>query len=103
MNDTIIRGTTPTFQINLDFDSTLIKTFFITFVQNDEVVIEKDLSSADIKHDTIAVKLTQEETLALDDTKSLKVQVRVKLRDETAFANEIENIKVGSILKDGEI
>ena len=103
MNDTIIRGTTPTFQINLDFDSTLIKTFFITFVQNDEVVIEKDLSSADIKHDTIAVKLTQEETLALDDAKSLKVQVRVKLRDETAFANEIENIKVGSILKDGEI
>ena len=103
MNDTIIRGTTPTFQINLDFDSTLIKTFFITFVQNDEVVIEKDLASADIKHDTIAVKLTQDETLALDDTKSLKVQVRVKLRDETAFANEIENIKVGSILKDGEI
>ena len=103
MNDTIIRGTTPTFQINLDFDSTLIKTFFITFVQNDEVVIEKDLTSADIKHDMVAVKLTQEETLLLQENKNLKVQVRVRLSDGTAFANEIENIKVGSILKDGEI
>ena len=51
----------------------------------------------------VAVKLTQEETLLLQENKNLKVQVRVRLSDGTAFANEIENIKVGSILKDGEI
>lgn len=99
----IIRGTTPTFEINLNFDANLIEAMYVTFLQGGKVVFEKDITSCEVKGDYVEVKLTQEETLLLNCGCTVAVQVRARLNDGTSLADEINHIKVKSVIKDGVI
>lgn len=62
----IIRGTTPTIEytfktVNVDN----IVTAYLTIMQRGVVIIEKDLSQADIGEKSLSYSLSQEETLSL--------------------------------------
>ena len=106
----MIRGTTPTVTINLDFNSQDIETLYITFKQDNVVLFEKDLDDCTILSETVMCTLTQEDTLKLNETsqnngskKWLNVQCRCRLKDGTCLANEIEKLEILGILKEGVI
>lgn len=104
------RGTTPTLRFEIEDESgqsiptSLIKTLYITFAQDQTVVLERTDA---IKDGNIAsVTLTQQETLALSSgigKYPVTVQLRGKLLDGNIFASQKIALEVEAILKDGEI
>lgn len=68
------------------------------------MTLEKDMSSVTFSDDErISVTLTQEETLAFDAVGTVKIQIRVLLKDGSALASDIVKTTAEVILKDGEI
>lgn len=64
MATTIIRGTTPTIRFhykNVHIED--ITAAYLTIKQNKEVIVEKDMSEANIGEDSMSWLLSQEETL----------------------------------------
>lgn len=104
------RGTTPTntFTTSIDLDGA---TIFLTYSQGGNVVFEKtgdDLTLTSTTEEgvtthTITTTLTQEDTLALNTDMHVRVQIRAIFANGIAVASDIAELKVGEILKDGEI
>ena len=98
------RGTTPA--LNFKFKNNLselnITALFLTFSQNDTVILEKTLEEIEIVDNTIKVNLSQEETLKIEDKKVLHIQARIKV-DEKAYATNIIKTSLNAILKEGVI
>lgn len=67
------RGTTQTLTFTLP-EEIDIAELYITFNQNKGTVLEKSKSDASIDGKTIAVSLSQEDTLKFDDKAGLKIQ-----------------------------
>lgn len=97
------RGTTPTITLNLPFNVSTVRNAEVYFAQNDGLVFEKDMEDCVLSGTTLAVTLTQSETLLLNDDEKLKVQARFVFTDGSVDATEIIKGKVKEILKDGEI
>lgn len=99
------RGTTPTCTFTTNVDLTGC-TVFVTFQQNGQTVIEKtgtDLTiAATDTGSTVALTLTQLETLALEPGRVL-VQIRYVDSFGTADASNIITTTAEAILKDGVI
>lgn len=106
----MIRGTTPTHTITTDIDLSQA-TVYLTYAQGSEIVCEKtndDLVFDSSENDgettyTITAELSQEETLALDSSLQVRIQIRAIFADGKAIASNIMVGTVDDILKDGEI
>ena len=100
----IIRGTTPPIRFTFSDVSPLEMTAaFLTVHQND-VTIEKELSSASSVTDNIIEwQLTQEETLALEAGRLAQVQCRYRFASGAVGALRIYNASVYAVLTEGEI
>lgn len=99
----IIRGTTPTLEFAIPFDTELIDEAFVTLSQNREVVIDKPLQDCECSENKLLVQLTQQETLSLACDCITEIQVRVRLKDGAAMASNIITVDTKRILKDGAI
>lgn len=101
----MIRGTTPThvFTSCMDLTDAAISEIYITYSQRDEVIFEKTIDDVVIEENKIKVKLTQEETLLLDDSDSLEIQAALKFEDGTVVRSKMVRTDVGRILKDEAI
>lgn len=99
----IIRGTTPTLEFTIPFDTELIEEAFVTLSQNREVIIDKPLKDCECSENKLSVQLTQDETLSLVCDCITEIQVRVKLKDGAAMASNIITVDTNRILKDGAI
>ena len=104
------RGTTPRVEIECDFDVSTIEVLYITFVQNNETIIEKTFEDCEIEDSKIACDLTQNDTLKLKASKRdngakdwLEIQVTVKLKNGQRITSKIDKIEVEKVLKDGVI
>ena len=101
------RGTTPTLTFTIDFDISKIVSGYITFSQNDVVILDKVIgeSGVSLSEGLLSVHLTQEETLLFKSApvSPVKVQLRLLLEDEEAIASNIIIFNAGQILKDGVI
>lgn len=97
----MIRGTTPVIILNLpmaiDFE-----VLYITFKQDNNVVLEKSLDDVKIEGTKVVIKFSQKETLTFDGSTSIKVQLRGRV-GETVYASKIVRLSMSDILKDGEI
>lgn len=98
----MFRGTTPTNVFNVDIDLTTATEMYISYEQNKQVIIEKELSDVTVTEDTVSIKLTQAETLTFVPGKVF-IQIRAKFGDGTAVASNIINTTAERILKDGAI
>lgn len=100
------RGTTPTFLIELpdSISVSSIDAAFLTFEQNGDTMLEKDLTAMtlDTTNNTIAVVLTQEETLAFAGDKAVRYQLRFTIGG-SAYATQKWQVTAEQILKDGVI
>lgn len=97
------RGTTPTITFSLPFNVNTVRNVEVYFAQNDELVLEKSMDECVLSGTTLAVTLSQADTLLLDDEEKLQIQVRFVFTDGSVDATEIIKGKVKEILKDGEI
>ena len=61
----MIRGTTPTLEFTLPFDTSLIAEMYITLTQNGTTTLEKTLSDCNCSGTSVSLTLTQEDTLGL--------------------------------------
>ena len=101
------RGTTPTLTFTLPFSCDQLSVVSIAFAQKKmpyakeaEVVLEKALCDCQMNGNTLALTLSEEDTLALDCHYLVEIQLRAKVGDVT-MASEIIPESVGRILKDG--
>lgn len=97
------RGSTPTVEITLDFDTALIEAIYITFRQCGEDLFEKTIDDCELDGNTVSFKLTQEETLGFNAKNCVYAQARIKLNDGTAMVEDIGGFVVNDIYKDGVI
>ena len=99
----MIRGTTPTLTFTLPFEVSVLSEAYITLCQNGNTVIEKCMSDCVCEGDTITVKLTQEETLKLECSHIVEIQIRAKTEAGDAIASNVIQERTERILKDGVI
>lgn len=101
------RGTTPrlVFRFDNEVDLSDITALWIT-IKNKLGTKSKTygLEDAEIDddEDTIALELTQEDTLYFSEGE-LNIQIRVKNSDDAAYASNIVKTTMKRILKEGEI
>lgn len=99
------RGTTPKLVLHLttSIDLNELKEVWVTFESASglkERTFTKARCTIDAEASTLTLQLTQEETLEFS-AGQLKVQARVLLNDESAYASDIVTTTVNEILKDG--
>ena len=128
----IVRGTTPYHSFVLPITSDEIETLYITYMQNNEVVLDKQLgeegveiedsnfetenASVESSNDEevlapsskLTVHLTQEETLGFTFYPAAKkniavIQVRVLDKNGEAYASDPIMERIFGVLKDGVI
>ena len=105
----MIRGTTPQIDFHLPFDTSSIKTVWVTFSQYDEELFTVSTENLTMSGSKIIVKLTQAQTLLLKPEKLLRgsndieIQLRILTNTGDALASNIMRTSAGRILKDGEI
>lgn len=99
----MIRGTTPTLEFTIPFETSLLAEAWVTLSQNKKVVLDKHLSECQCSGNVLTLKLTQEETLKLDCNCLTEIQLRVRTAGGDALASEIMVVSSNRILKDGVI
>lgn len=100
----MIRGTTPKLDFRIPMDVSNIKVLYVTFSQNEKIILDKELSDFSVSDSNIlSLTLTQDDTLAFKHNLPVELQVRCRLRDGTALASKIIRTNVNKILKDGVI
>ena len=96
------RGTTPTNIFNVDLDISDAEVIYITYKQDDTVVLEKTLSDITVEPKRLTVVLTQDDTLKLAPGR-VEIQIRARFRDSAAVASNIIKTTAEQILKEGRI
>ena len=102
----IARGTSLDRYITVDIDLTGAEVVFLTFVQNDRVIVEKSKDDLDISSDHIVFRLTQSETLRFDNSRKsppIEVQIRAGWSNGDRARSNIMTTTSGRLLKDGMI
>lgn len=99
----MIRGTTPTLEFIIPFDTGQLADAFVTLSQNEVVVIDKALTECQCNENKLSVRLTQEETLKLQCDCMTEIQIRAKTLEGEAIASQIIKVNTERILKDGVI
>ena len=99
----MIRGTTPTLEFTIPFNTSVLAEAFVTLSQNGNVVLDKALHECSCQERKLSVKLSQEETLKLDCSCKTEIQVRAKTIEGEVLASDIVVVNTGRILKEGAI
>ena len=99
----MIRGTTPTHRFNVPVDMTDAEVIYISYRQDDRVLVEKTGSDIAVTDRYLEVRLSQRETLLFSDKENIEIQIRAKFSDGTAIASNIIMLPVGEVIKYGVI
>lgn len=76
----MILGSTPTHIFYLPFQVNVIEGVLISYAQKHKVVLRKRTSECILEDKQISVKLSEEDTFAIDDSiPSVDVQIKIKL------------------------
>ena len=96
------RGTTPTIVLHLPFDVSEIRNCEVYLAQG-MLRITKTMSDCILEGNTIALTLTQRDTLMLRAGNRLELQARFVFTDGSVDASNIISISVRDILSEAEI
>lgn len=99
----MIRGTTPTLEFLIPFDTGQLAEAYVTLSQNGQVVLDKALAECNCNENKLSVRLTQEETLKLKCSFVTEIQIRARTLEGEAIASQIIRESTERILKDGVI
>ena len=101
--DDVVRGTTPTLEFKIPFETNAIQNVYITFNQSNQNILEKTENDCIMEGKTITCKLSQTDTLLFDERLNIDIQIRIKTITDEALASNIITESVRQVLKDGEI
>lgn len=96
------RGTTPTHTFTLPFGTDMIQKLHVLYAQDEQVKIKKTEADATFEGNSVAVKLTQEETFSLECKKAVEIQIRVLTLGGEAMNSDIIRVPVDRCL-DSEV
>lgn len=96
------RGTTPINIFQTDVDLTNASVLFITYKQNDKVILEKSIDEVKIQNNIVSAYLSQKDTLLFTEG-IVTIQIRAKFPDGSVIASALIRTSTYEILKDGEI
>lgn len=99
----MMRGTTPTLEFVLPFDTAGLAEVYVTIAQGGKTKAEKTLEDCTAQKCLLSTKLTQEETLSLEADRMVEIQLRVKTAAGDALASNVIRENAERILKDGVI
>ena len=99
----MVRGTTPTLEFTLPFDTSNLAEAWVTLSQNDSEVLTKTLEECKREGRMLSIRLTQEETLKLEHDFNTEIQLRVRTIAGEALASKIITRNTDRLLKDGVI
>ena len=94
----MIRGTTPTHEFTLPFDTSEIDDLRISYGQCDKEIVVKTRDDCRLDGNTVYVTLTQEDTFSFDCKKAIMIQVRVLKMDGCVLSTDVMIDKVGKCL-----
>ena len=95
----IHKGCTCTDTFNFPYPRSEVATLFITYSEEEEVIVEKTVDDCDFLEGKISVKLSQEETLRFGDNACVETQIRGRLIDNTAIKSKIVKVYTDRVLK----
>lgn len=96
----MIRGTTPKHTFTSPIEMELVANLRIIYAQNGRVMFVKELPDCSIDGQAVSVQLTQEETLAMDASQAVEVQMRILATDGNALASKVKRVAVSELLED---
>lgn len=96
-------GTTPTHEFAVTEDFTGATKCFITYQQNGQTVLEKDINDVTITATKISTTLTQEDTLGFAELVPVRMQIRIKMPDGSVHKSEVIKTTTDELLKEGVI
>lgn len=129
----IVRGTTPYQRFLLPVKSEEISEIYVTYLQNEEIILEKDKTTVTITNveelyenasmgedldyeideellnsSQLEIHLSQEDTLKFHFYPAAKkniavIQIRLKTTDSEAYASDPIHERIMGVLKEGEI
>lgn len=94
----MFQGTTPTHKFKVDINTNLINKLRISYEQNGEIVLRKEKKDCQMSGDTIALKLTQEETLKFNAPSNVRVQLHALTTDGNSLATTPVSVPVYILL-----
>ena len=74
----MIRGTTPTLEFTLPFDTSLIAEMYVTIAQGEKTVLEKTLSDCSCSGTSVSLTLTQEDTQKLQQQSRSQAEIQIR-------------------------
>lgn len=102
------RGTTPTFEIDLGIDISLLDIVHITFAQDDKVLVVKELEELRLDENnptTVYLTMTQDETLRFEAgvcTAQTRVVFKYKVGGiKPADSTDLVRLKVLEVIEGG--
>ena len=106
----IVRGTTPYHSFILPLTSDKIDTLYITYLQNDEIVLDKQLGEqgveiedSNFESENASVEPLEEGVVDITPSSKVTIQIRVLDKDGEAYASDPITERIFGVLKDGVI
>lgn len=96
----MIRGTTPTHEFTIPFDTEQVEKVRIIYVQGGVERFVKTEVDCTMAGKVISCRLTQEDTLSLTSDNCVEIQLRVLTVAGDAFASQIMKAHVCACLED---
>ena len=97
------RGTTPTHTFSTDVDLSDSSVLYVTYEQNNGIIVEVDKSRCSINENSVVTSLTQEETLKFQDCGDVLIQIRAGWSNGKRVASNIMRVPIERVIKDGVI
>lgn len=95
----MIRGTTPQHTFTLPLDPDLISEIRIIYAQGGVKMFVKELADGVIDGQKLVMRLTQQETLSLDHSMPVEVQMRILTVGNDALASKPKALPVDMLLE----
>jgi hypothetical protein len=86
------KGTTPTHSFAIPIETETIQAVEVTYCQNKQIVIQKNINDCVMEGKTIQTTLTQNDTMKFKDDVTVEIQIRVKDDNGTVFASDIMSV-----------
>lgn len=90
----VVRGSTPSHEFDIIYDSEYIQDVWITYGQNNKEIFTKTRKDCVFQNNIVRIQLTQEETYMFSSRYRLDIQIKIKLFDKVLISEEPISLRV---------
>lgn len=94
----MIQGSTPLHTFVLPFSTELIQSVRVTYEQKKKVVLSKETKDVAMEGNTVALRLSQEETLLFDSLVPVRIQLHILTSGGDALPSKPKTVPVYVLL-----